>query len=831
YYQSEARAFGVNPDHLRKAVEVIHMIAQYPESFMEEISASPDEKYVEKGTVMEIQKGRLSAQGERFRMIMEGMGPEDFENKIFALARSIPGFMDDESIETEEMRPRLRKAVESINSLVKICVHGGADIREAMYKIVRTGYVLKYDLAKICETILGLDNFDLRDIKLIASICDLPNHTHQKRLFDRLPGVLERLYNDEEMSLSEYRGRWKIDADGHEVPSHVIVAYLENTAVDAPTTEANLILEIQTHKNNSLLFRKLSEALVQLGDRPLVFSDYFGDPMVGIGKRIELIKRIGELLNITGLPPDQLFETDPGSFKALKKAVNDKRYSYLANFVKSETGKDIDIAEVKQFEDRTGDLDTLYQFISTLKTGQKDSKISEDKGLTKGVMDRDVKRLAEIVFHMVKGDFASWRNEQKEGTRKEGRRITFMEDDEKFWGEWTREENITKETPGWEKFKRYEAGKELIKQKARVALQEMAEELTKRRETRGDKDLIGEVDGADIAAYVRKIEKTRKVREEIDRHKEMLKALGSAYGKVMRESVIPPEDKDVLAKHGIKWSEKPSDILEAIKGKLEFIEYSLDWLRLMKFRDGYAYAEEYIKAIKRIKKTMELNGVEPEIQKGITDVITDLKISKKKKYNDVEIRTTSDPDVIMKRGALTRFLVNCFQLDGDPRLVRSLIDDLGSRNKMLVTVKADNKYKAVAIAKIKKTAEGKPVIFLERILHLRGSYDFKDEILQVLAVRAQRMGKETQLAKMHDPRDENPVELLSTGGYGEDEYSESHFKLRKNWHKGKDYEYKSKVTAVNIEQYMPAGIELRPSVPAPFDWDKETRKEVLEIAA
>jgi len=160
----------------------------------------------------------------------------------------------------------------------------------------------------------------------------------------------------------------------------------------------------------------------------------------------------------------------------------------------------------------------------------------------------------------------------------------------------------------------------------------------------------------------------------------------------------------------------------------------------------------------------------------------------RKSFTDVEIEITSDPKKMLSRGMLNPYLMNCFQLEGDWRLNRCLIDDLGSRNKMLVIVKAKGRPQAVAIAKIKKSEDGLPVVFLEKILHIKGSYDFRPQILAALALKVQNMGRGTLLADTWHKKAKNPtIKVFSTGGYGEDEYSEAHFTIRKLNYNEKEY--------------------------------------------
>lgn len=62
--------------------------------------------------------------------------------------------------------------------------------------------------------------------------------------------------------------------------------------------------------------------------------------------------------------------------------------------------------------------------------------------------------------------------------------------------------------------------------------------------------------------------------------------------------------------------------------------------------------------------------------------------SSERKFSDVRIYDTDDPDMILRMGALAPDMVNCFNYHGNPAQTHVLTGVLGSRNARLVVVEA-----------------------------------------------------------------------------------------------------------------------------------------------
>lgn len=133
-------------------------------------------------------------------------------------------------------------------------------------------------------------------------------------------------------------------------------------------------------------------------------------------------------------------------------------------------------------------------------------------------------------------------------------------------------------------------------------------------------------------------------------------------------------------------------------------------------------------------------------------------------------------------------MINCFNFDGDPKQ-NHVLPGFWDQNTRLIVVRSKGETVSVALAKIRKDEDGRPVIFLERALY-SGTYDFHEEMLDHLFKKARNIPGNPRVAKQVFTKEETEKgeKLYSTGGYGKDEYAEALFGVRETdrvSHKGK----------------------------------------------
>ena len=151
---------------------------------------------------------------------------------------------------------------------------------------------------------------------------------------------------------------------------------------------------------------------------------------------------------------------------------------------------------------------------------------------------------------------------------------------------------------------------------------------------------------------------------------------------------------------------------------------------------------------------------------------------------NVEAVVTSDPHMILQSGMLSEFLLNCMNLDANPEQISALVNELGSKASMLTVLYHNEKPIGFAWNKIRKTKDGKPVVFIEIPLYLkkiRGEEISKSEIEEAFAAVMRAQIKNPSDDLMLGFVNDNVVDaeqIFSIGGYSRREYAEAIFQLR-----------------------------------------------------
>lgn len=781
-YHSVARAFGVNPHHVRESVEVIYMVGSYPKSILKKYKDSKKySRYLESGTVDEIQLRRLGAHRNLFDIIMENVDISGLDEEGLRLLPRIPGFLEDPSLDAGGLRPRLKQAAETVMCLGAICAIATPPQREAIRVLLRDAYNIKADLRPLGQAISAIEDFKPDDLITISKVCEMPSLVHKQMVFKQLPEVLINLYNMG-MSLKEFRSIW----DGS-IPDHILISWLIATPPgEEPSSDSlvGMLIEECRHAINyrPYLFQLLSESLIVLGYQNIDLIEnqrkILENSRISLKRRIMLIKRVSEIARLSSQRErlgKELVEVG-NNFKELENKVEAIYFDFLSKGLERDIGIKVTKESLKELEARWGSLDDIFLFIDTLKKGRRMAQLSRNKRL-RALYERDLRRFGEILGRIIEGDYPQWRNEQK-GKRAAGYFVDYLKTKEDFWRKWTRQEIINLGNV------KVEPEKFLVQ--SHQAISSVIKEIAENKHSQAFNNIVA-AEGEWVANRIRDFILSKDKPKSYISYKNEQKDLSSLYNRLIKGDMLIERDGNFLRnKADIDPDMELPDIIDALQDRLQEYSRVEDWFRLILWAEMPSSAQlmQIKRNLQRIVSRLNIAEGTGFISGHFGKALSSLKGYKQEArvYEDTEVIITSDPQLILDRGMLDPQLYNRFQLEGEPEIVASLIDDLASRNKMLVLVKSRDRVVAVAMAKIRRTEKGKPAIFLEQIFAridlTEGHYDFRNEMLAALRRKAELMNPHPICATLRRADDQSPMALYSTGGYGEREYSESLHGLR-----------------------------------------------------
>lgn len=148
----------------------------------------------------------------------------------------------------------------------------------------------------------------------------------------------------------------------------------------------------------------------------------------------------------------------------------------------------------------------------------------------------------------------------------------------------------------------------------------------------------------------------------------------------------------------------------------------------------------------------------------------------------VTIEESDHPAQILRMGALSPSLVNCFNPNGNAEFNFWSVGAAASRNfKLLVVRDQAGREIACAAMKVRADADGKPVLFLERGMS-ELPYSFREQMIELVQLKAQLLsesGTQTRASsQIFGAPNRNDLLLYGTGARSGDEYAEAVFHLR-----------------------------------------------------
>lgn len=848
YYQSSDRAIGINPlvaVGKQKEVEVLYMMAQYPKPFLDQLASFShlglDEKtnyalqnagissiedliktkleqlaqipgidYREAESLIDLAKtsdysrvrhgtpaellfnGIMGEDKQRFELVMEGIPVPDGVSERRAITRlvhAIHGFLEDPSMMAKTKKEK--KKIESAHVLYAIFqkVRGDEDAEEKVLNLVDQYAKTEVSPVQLTRAMIENKRFSAQDLKWIGPVFQLSNKLYRDQTLRLLPQIFEKMWL-KELTVSDLIERGPpILAQVAELSPELVFPFLAAShAWDMGQDEEDNLQP--THLGTQTLFqmleliqsagfslyeqrqwmRRFVSALFQMidldSDQFLDFVEFVRSDLINgtltLEEKIQIFEELSALkeanpekyLQIISMRQDL-----PEILKAINTAMNE---TFLKLFGLPET--DTARRQILMLGHKWVSLRAPVLMMAKLQAG----------GPTYA---EHVKRFKQFMGHVLDGTNSAWRNRQEVDPT--GYEIKYRQDDPGFWETFTREEKVNLYTV--------------------VASQKDFRRLRQRK-----------ING--ILSFL-----------EEKNFEQLFKAFGD-LGETIHQDLMKPGSRGELTEALRQKGPQRSTLVEssgADSKRLEAIDREIKALRvrlnMVEFYEALKQGntEEIAPLLKAVRKTILHN---PDIKEGelpLEQMMKDLEenldqAGKPRKYEDVEIQITSDPDLIMRRGMLEEDLKNCFNLDYKPAQIATLIDDLISRNKMLAVVRVKGRIASVSMLKIRQDEKGAPVIMVERPLY-RWGYSFEHEIAQALVISKLPEMKDTAIAgdvyKGEEKIEE--LELYTTGSRGPTEYHETLFGWRpraSQVHHVAGFIYKS-ISSVTAEDEEKLGIK------------------------
>lgn len=363
----------------------------------------------------------------------------------------------------------------------------------------------------------------------------------------------------------------------------------------------------------------------------------------------------------------------------------------------------------------------------------------------------DALRLREVFGKIVEGTYREWRNDQV-GERRHGSKIDYLSTDAEFWAEWNKEG-------------RTEIGEVRISKG--MHRRELARRVGHIVMAAASSEEVISVEGKDASDRWREY-----VSASPERRAEMIE--DAAQRKIQLGEAMTRGSADVSMTDARRQ-------MIRVNAFLDWVEIHRQLVRLVE--DGGPDAMAQLNKL-LARKLRTFAGDSPakaplavELHHAVRESAA--AAGEEKVYQGVEIIDTDDPDLILRMGALRPDLSNCFNYHGNPKHNHTIMDVLGSKNKRLIIAKRGDEIMAVAVVKVRKGSDGRPILFLERGPS-RVGYDFQAEMLGHLREKREKMKPRPRLAtQILGKARAGDIQVWNTGSYADDEYSEALFGVRK----------------------------------------------------
>lgn len=733
--QSEGRPQRINVERPKASYEVITLVGRYPEELVKEEGDPSFRAFMEQGTVNEILEERLEGLDRIYRLVLDGF-KSGKEAQREAMKLVIQGFSGLSKVALGELdSASKRKAAASAGAFYRVWNEHreDGDVRNCIERIAKMYLGVDADPSRLAAALEDVNGITADDLEWLATPFSEPNKYLRATAAEVLPVLLREL-SKAGMKVSKAAGSLA------ERNSKVARVVLPLMAALKPWKDEGvasiikaLLAEINELSSSSSQGQALTNLMVMATSVARSGNGRMGaflagnehivtDMEIPLLRRTNVLEHLAVLKELNGAGYEDVASATFATFDELTNAVKKRQWETLADEF-GLTWNEESEASIGKIHGRWGNFRALMGLLSNLKKSGP-SYASETA------------QLKEVFAHVVAGDYRAWRNGQV-GERTAGVAIDYLDDAPDFWRAWSAEdatvyEGITVE-PAMQRHVLGEEYEHLLR----------LVQLTGDEEYRGAFQSFAAADENERMAMMEKMAADQK-RLSDDRSPD----LASVTTRLMWFKVLSTLSS---------WAEGMNDTQLKINQVINFLRQ-----RLLNLLDS-------------------TNETDQELHAQINRLIHFLRASgKERTYEDVRIYDTDDPNMILKMGAVAPDMTNCFNYHGDPKHTHVLTGALGSRNFRLVIVEVDGKIRAVAPAKIRKTEDERPVIFLERGL-FSGRYNFEREMLEHLEQKkARRMDQKPIVARqIMKPRPED-VTVYSTGSYSKNEYAEALFGVRES---------------------------------------------------
>jgi hypothetical protein len=625
------------------------------------------------------------------------------------------------------------------------------------------------------ELIRNLVKDDESAMELVTSLVDIPNKFVRQKWLLRIANLVNET-SDRGINLSELLTEF--DFLQETAPYLILPLYEITKAYDngnAIKYLSNLLSEIAyTYKDNPQQMRLHFQQAVQWfitvehdlgrGDARDSFKEILenygsllNDQKIPLAERWEAMGLMTRLVRFPDTKDIMLANTKADDFSSLQKALKMAMVKAVERY----------------FDMKETQAENLVRtFAGTMTALEMSWSLSFDRNY-----DHEMEQLKEIMAHIAVGDFESWRNMQK-GQRLKGRVVNFLKNKPGFWDVFNRPDEVQIDTHAQSNI----TAKQLHK---------IVDDIHSTMDEQGE-SIIAQVDGE---WFGRNFKLWKDNRTGFNDRRKGLSQIRILIKNSGPES-LNEEHLRILQQEGI--TQISQDIDQKIQSRLKDYDQLRIWLNLYQWIDQMSKSQFDMKKLPELKLLMStlIGRLENKDMVGLADFLTVFleqveSIGEQVKYGKVIIQFTSAADLMIARGMLQPDLVDCFNVYGQPKNIAPLVDDLGSRNKILAIVREGNSQGRIlsrAVVKVKQTQGGEPVIFPERPLYLKGGYGFEDEILEGLKrTKLPELKKFNALLAREGKVKDKRIKLFDTGGYSEKEYFEPLFGVRKRTEDGVVY--------------------------------------------
>ena len=738
-YQAEGRhqrLIGLDTvRHAKDHVEVGYMIPRFPANFVAALEEPTLRETLSHGTLVEQTMRRLEGGELIYNLTMEGYGSLDDVDQYFkAGVLAGMGLTREEKLDyVSHLTGQAREYAETIRALLPLwqLVKGNAAAEESVLQLIEALRNNAPLAQRIGDVFRNAGRVESDDLTFILSLFDIRNKYIRQQILKYVPDLIAQVYAEGKTLADLARG---LAIDRLSPVAFVAQIYLRSGAAGGAIV--NIARELSALRDSPTrryleehflvgVFGILGNKMASQAARNLLANEeenFEGHTLI---QRIHILYRLG-LLARTHL--DLL---DTLTIENLEEAVQQA----LADFA----GRDV--SDVKAWLERDSNWQNRADHLLALLAAYQEH---EDPVL--------LGQYAEVLGHIIDGDLREWR--LGPNNREHGNGIDYLSDNPKFWETFAQDSRT--ETP------------EVTIQPAKVHATLVKDYIAILQEW----DQAGEaIEGKWVDSQIKRF---REVKRDDER------------------SMILEGLKRDLRELGIqKSNEETLEAKATLQFKMNEIRNAVVWMEL---DEGFRalnkdQAPDWARLIRHLENKVRLCRMRgyDKVAEHLETLRDALQARKEgaASFTKVTIEDSDDPALISRMGTLHPEMTNCFNPNGNPTFSQFVVGALGSKNMKMVVVKAQTKpdgpqeIVAAAMVKVKQLEDGSPVLFLERGIYRKG-YDFRNEMLQHLATKADKMTPAVVMDEVRGkPKETDPL-VYGTGAYTDNEYVESVFGLRRS---------------------------------------------------